>query len=47
MKYAGDVGFFKDGCNLPIGVSDELADMAREIAGEETAGAKSRFMHTT
>jgi hypothetical protein len=37
---------------LPIGASMELADLAMEIAGEESAGIKSKVtifhvMHTT
>ena len=44
VKYGGDVGFFKNGCHLPIGPSLELADLAREIAGVETAGAKSKSL---
>jgi len=38
LKYAGDVQFFKKACNLPIGTSERLADLASEIAGGETAG---------
>jgi hypothetical protein len=30
---AGDVEFFENSCNLPIGASLELADLSREIAG--------------
>jgi hypothetical protein len=44
VKQAGDVGFFKKECNLPIGISGELADLAREIAGGETAGIKSKLL---
>jgi hypothetical protein len=33
VRQAGDVGFFQNGCNLPIGISGELADLAREIVG--------------
>jgi hypothetical protein len=32
------VEVFENKCHLPIGVSLELADLAREIAGGETAG---------
>jgi hypothetical protein len=44
VKQAGDVGFFKKECNLPIGISGELADLAREIAGGETADIKSKLL---
>jgi len=44
VKQAGDVGFFKKECNLPIGISGELADLAREIAGGETAGTMSKLL---
>src|SRR5579871_3186086 len=30
LKYAGDVRFFKE-CNLPMGTSSDLADLANEI----------------
>jgi len=30
LKYAGDVQFFKKACNLPIGTSSDLADLANE-----------------
>jgi hypothetical protein len=46
VRQAGDVGFFKNGCNLPIGISDELADLAREITGGENAGIKSKLLYT-
>jgi hypothetical protein len=38
MKYGYDVGFFKDGCNLPFGISCELVDLVVEITRGETAG---------
>ena len=38
VKYGCDVGFFKNGCNLPIGISYELVDLAIEITGRETTG---------
>jgi hypothetical protein len=46
---ASNVGFFKNRCNLPIGTSYELADLAMEVAGgetagRETAGIKSKFL---
>jgi hypothetical protein len=47
LIYAGDVEFFEKGCNLPLGTSVMLANVAREIAGEETTSIKSRlFFHT-
>ena len=30
LKYAGDVQFFEKECNLPIGTSSDLADLAKE-----------------
>jgi hypothetical protein len=44
VKQAGDVGFFQKERNLPIGISGELADLAREIAGGGTAGMKSKLL---
>jgi len=44
LKHAGDVDFFENKCNLPIGTSERLADLAKEIAGVETAGAKSKSL---
>jgi len=41
LNHAGDVGFFKHECNLPIGASERLANLARELAGGETAGILS------
>ena len=38
LKCAGDKKFFHEECNLPIGTSMRLADLASEIAGGETAG---------
>jgi hypothetical protein len=38
VKYGCNMEFFKGGCNLPIGISESLAKLAREAAGEETAG---------
>ena len=35
---AGNVEFFENKCNLPIGPSLELADLAIEITGRETTG---------
>jgi len=31
-------------CNLPIGASERLANLARELAGGETAGIKSKLL---
>ena len=44
LKHAGDVDFFENKCNLPIGTSERLADLAREIVGVDTAGAKSQSL---
>jgi hypothetical protein len=44
VKQAGDVGFFENKCKLPIGISGELADLAREIARGETVGIKSKLL---
>jgi len=38
VNHAGDVEFFRNKCNLPAGTSERLAKLAKEIAGEETAG---------
>jgi hypothetical protein len=38
LKHAGDKTYFHEECNLPIGTSERLADLASEIAGGETAG---------
>lgn len=32
LKHAGDMEFFCNGCNLPIGTSARLADLASEMA---------------
>jgi hypothetical protein len=44
VKYGCNMGFFKGGCNLPIGISCELADLAVEITRGETAGMKSKLL---
>ena len=39
LKHAGDMEYFRNGCNLPIGTSERLADLSSEIAltaGEST-----------
>jgi len=38
------VEFFENKCNLPIGASERLANLARELAGGETAGIKSKLL---
>ena len=43
VDHAGDVEFFEIKCKLPIGISERLAKLAREIAGGETAGIKSKL----
>ena len=45
LMLADNVGFFKNDCNLPAGPSLELARLARELAGRETAGIS--FMSCT
>jgi len=49
VDHAGDVEFFEIKCKLPIGISERLAKLAREVTGGKTAaaGIKSKFMHTT
>jgi hypothetical protein len=44
LIYAGDVEFFKKECNLPVGTSAVLANLAMEITGGETAGKKSKLL---
>ena len=44
LNHAGDVEFFENKCNLPIGASERLANLARELAGGETAGIKSKLL---
>ena len=44
LIYAGEVEFFKTECNLPIETSVMLANLAREIAGGETTGIKSKLL---
>ena len=44
VKHAGNVNFFEKKCKLPIGISDELADLAKEIVGRQTAGMKSDYL---
>jgi hypothetical protein len=38
VDHAGDVEFFENKCDLPIGPSEGLAKRARKFAGGETAG---------
>jgi hypothetical protein len=44
LNHAGDMKYFREECNLPIGTSEMLADLAKEIAGAETAGMKSKLL---
>jgi hypothetical protein len=44
LNHAGDRKYFREECNLPIGTSEMLADLARKIAGGETAGIKSKLL---
>jgi len=47
LNHAGDKEFFENGCKLPIGISETLANLAMEIAGRKTVGMKSKLlMHT-
>jgi len=39
---AGNAGFFKKECNLPIGTSLILAHLAAEIVGMESVGMRSK-----
>ena len=41
LNHAGDKKYFREECNLAIGTSERLANLAREIAGGVTAGSKS------
>jgi hypothetical protein len=45
VRHAGDVEFFQK--MLPYGISDELANLAMEIVGRETAGMKSKLLSFT
>ena len=38
LDHAGDKKYFHEECNLASGTSERLAKLAKEIAGEETAG---------
>jgi len=38
LNHAGDKKYFHEECNLASGTSERLAKLAKEIAGEETAG---------
>jgi hypothetical protein len=38
LDHAGDKKYFHEECNLPGGTSERLANLAREMAGGETAG---------
>jgi len=42
LNHGGDVEFFEKKCNLPIGTSEMLADLANEIM--ETVGMKSKLL---
>jgi len=47
LTQAGNANFFREEFSLSIGDSLALADLAKEIKEGETAGIKSKFMHTT
>jgi len=42
LDHAGDWKFFKEGCNLPTGPSDELAKLAREVIEGKIIGTMSQ-----
>jgi hypothetical protein len=44
LNHAGDKKYFREECNLASGTSERLANLAREIAGGETAGMKSKLL---
>jgi hypothetical protein len=44
LIYAGDEQFFEERCNLSIGTSVMLANLAGEIAGRENAGIKNKLL---
>jgi hypothetical protein len=44
VKQAGNVEFFEQECNLPIGTSIGLAALAREIVGRENASMQSKLL---
>ena len=44
LKHAGDEEFYKKECNLSIGPSETLADLAAEIVGVEATGVKSKLL---
>ena len=44
VKHGRDAGFFENKCNLPVGISYELADLAKEIAEGQTTGIKSKLL---
>ena len=41
VGHAGDVEFFENKCNLPSGTSERLANLAREVIGQQSMGTKS------
>jgi hypothetical protein len=43
VDHAGDVEFFENKCNLPIEASSRLTNLAREMAGGETAGVVQKW----
>jgi hypothetical protein len=44
VDHAGDVEFFENKCKLPIGISERLAKLAREVTGGQTAGITSKLL---
>ena len=42
LKHAGERKYFHENCDLPIGISHELADLASEIAEEDKANRESK-----
>jgi hypothetical protein len=44
VDHAGDVEFFENKCKLPIGISERLAKLAREVTGGKNASIKSKLL---
>ena len=41
LDHAGDIKFFEEECNLPIGTSERLAKLASEVIGKQNMGITS------
>ena len=44
LKYAGNTDFFEKKCHLPAGTSSDLADLAKELAGESTDRKSKHYL---